>query len=91
MIEQLIVDLLKKNRELFHIPNEYLIDNETIIYGENGILNSIFLIHLLVDLEEAINEKKSSQLLLVSADTLSKAKGPFFTVESLANFIESLL
>lgn len=91
MIEDEIISLLNKNRDLFQIPHDFSIDKKTVIYGENGILNSIFLIHLLVDLEEVVNEKRSSSILLVSANTLSKAKGPFFTVRSLANFVESLL
>jgi acyl carrier protein len=64
---------------------------ETQLYGENGQLDSINLVHLIVAVEEKIEQEFGVTVTLADERALSMRNSPFATVSSLRDYVTSLL
>lgn len=79
------INLLLENK----IPVE---NGETcLLYGKEGILDSLSLVSLIVLIEESIENNFNANLILANEKAMSQRNSPFLTIGSLANYIETLL
>ena len=88
-IEESIFEALKNLSDEFESlknPNK-----ETKIYGDKGILDSLALISFITDLEELINSRFNTQVILASEKTMSLKNSPFRDVETLSKYIKNLI
>jgi acyl carrier protein len=63
---------------------------ETILYGA-GALDSLGLVSLILDVEEAINARFGTQLVLADEHAMSQRRNPFRDVRSLADYVMARL
>lgn len=63
----------------------------TPLYGVDGTLDSIALVHLVVALERQIQDEFGTILVLASDKALSSRNSPFRSVGSVATYITQLL
>ena len=63
---------------------------DTRLFGPEGILDSLGLVALIVDVEEAIAEQTGVAITLGDDRAVSQSSSPFRTVGSLADYIEAL-
>jgi acyl carrier protein len=63
---------------------------ETALYGDDGPLDSLTLLNLLVGVEGRL-EERGITLSLVDEDALSQADGPFLTIRSFSEYVQGLL
>jgi acyl carrier protein len=78
--------------------NELLSDQEileksldTILFGELSSLNSLDFLNLLMAVEENLEEEFSVPVTITDEKAVSVENSPFKTVQSLANYIESII
>jgi len=90
-IEDLVVRSLKDVIEVFVVPVNGPIDPDTRLFGAKGILKSLELVSLIVDLEEKIVDEYGISLILADERAMSQKKSPFRTVSSLAQYVSMLL
>jgi acyl carrier protein len=64
---------------------------EAGLYGFSGILDSLALVRLIVEVEVAVEDQFGVALVLASERAMSQRRSPFLTVGSLADYIEALL
>lgn len=64
---------------------------DTILYGQNGTLDSIELVSLILSLEDLIQKRTKKAIRLVSKAAMSRTRSPFHSVEILGNYIMELL
>jgi len=62
-------------------------DEDTRLFGGDGLLDSMGVVILLSDLEDQLDEKYDIMMSLASDSTMSKTRSPFRTVKSLAKYI----
>ncbi len=67
-------------------PNE-----NTVLYGLNGKLDSLSLVHLSVKIEEKIEDILDKEISLVDDKAMSQSRSPFKSVGSLRNYIFEIL
>ena len=73
-------------------PNEQLSKTEdTVILGPQAVLDSLGLVHLIVSLEQLVNDEMHTEITLADERAMMMDSSPFRTVRTLAAFIESLL
>ena len=86
-IQNLIIDSLKNLAE--ELENEALKNptKDTKIYGINGNLDSLALVSLIMDLEEALSTQYHIDITLADEKTMSMRNSPFRDVETLAQYI----
>ena len=79
------------------ILNEYLPESQqlelspqTVLFGEEGSLDSHALVNLIVAVEERIEEDFDTTISLADERALSQTESPFRTISTLADYINSL-
>lgn len=64
---------------------------DLILFGRNGMLDSIGLVHFVAAVEEQVAERFGTEITLVSDRALSRTESPFRTVDRVVDFIAELL
>ena len=90
-IVQKVIGFLNDNKKFLKIETSKKIDSDTHVFGENGLLDSIGLVHLIVNLEKQIKNETGKKIVLVSSDAMSKTKSPFKSVSTIAQLIKDKL
>ena len=70
----------RKSKRLIKSPH-------TILYGTNGVLDSLGFVDFVVSVEERINDIFGLNITLADENAMSQEDNPFETVDSLAHFI----
>ena len=88
-MQQEVVDLIIDTaRELGE--DELSVDVEmtgdTELFGENGVLDSMGLVTLVVAVEQAIEDRFDRSVALADEKALSQANSPYRTVTTLADY-----
>ena len=78
---------LRQKEEKFKIPKSL----DTVIYGEDSILDSLGIIHFIVSIEENIKEIFNKDIILADEKILNQNESPFQSVQSLNEYISSLI
>ena len=63
----------------------------TQLVGEGAAITSLSLISFITGVELAIEEKYDTELTLVSEEALSRRKSPFRMIDSLADYVLTLV
>ncbi len=77
----------------FQIAEDKIIakSGDSPLFGENGKLDSLGLVHLLVSIEERIQDEFKLSLTLADERALSMGNSPFRTIDTLADYILLLI
>ena len=87
-IEKIIIEVLAEYLRTQELDHQ--IDKKTMIFGEEGILDSMGIVNLIVDLEGYFSDK-GVELDLTSEKALSLRNSPFRSVATISEFIKSQL
>lgn len=66
-------------------------DEQTPLFGENGVLDSLGLVNLIVCAEQKIQERFDIAITIADEKAMSMKNSPFRTIASLADYIVLLL
>ena len=61
------------------------------LYGKGGVLDSLGLVRVIAELEEAIYDIAQKDITLADEKAMSQKSSPFRSVDSLSAYIETLL
>ena len=64
---------------------------ETVLFGENAVLDSLGLINVVVAMEEKIIDAFEKDVCLSDDRAISQPESPYRTVDSLARYVVLLL
>lgn len=64
---------------------------ETILYGQGGVLDSLALVSVIVDLEAKISDQLGVNVVLADEKAMSQMRSPFRSIGSLADYVELLV
>ena len=73
--------------------NKSLIEatSQTLLYGDNGNLDSMSLVYMVSHLEKVLSFELSTNIVLVNKRAMSQRNSPFQTVSTLIEFIEDVI
>ncbi len=60
---------------------------ETVLYGPEGVLDSLGLVSLLMDVEESVSTRAATPLALTDEHAMSQRRNPFRTVGALTDYV----
>lgn len=90
-----IVDIIISAANELNEEEEISISEElspaTRLFGENGVLDSMGLVSLVVAVEQAIDEEFNASVSLADEKALSQKNSPYRTIETLAEYAEKLI
>jgi acyl carrier protein len=90
-IEQIVIDTLSAILIQRGAPPPSTLNRETPIFGQNGLLDSIGLVTLMVDLEQNLSDRLAVTVQIADDRAMSQRNSPFRTVGTLTEFIASQL
>ena len=64
---------------------------ETCLFGADGLLDSLNIVRLIVDVEEKVLDKFGIEIAIADENAMSQKRSPFRTVQSLADYINVLI
>ncbi|WP_202943746.1 hypothetical protein [Heliomicrobium modesticaldum] len=65
--------------------------NEQIkIFGRDGLLDSVGLVTLIVDVEQQVEEQTGRSIVLADERAMSQKQSPFQTIGTLADYVMTL-
>ncbi|BDY13564.1 acyl carrier protein [Hydrogenimonas cancrithermarum] len=90
-IEKIIVEALEDIND--ELENESLESptSETKLFGEGGALDSLALVSVITDIEEAVHDAFDKHITIADEKAMSMKHSPFSTVGTLTAYVESLL
>ena len=87
-IEEIVLELVAEiNGEC---EDKFEISEDLILVGENGVLDSMDLVSLIINIEEKLADELDLSITIASDQAFSRKKSPFFNVNSLVDFIIEL-
>ncbi len=87
LIVTTLQDLLASDPDRAGLP----IEEATRLYGPQGLLDSLRLVSLVLDLEQEINDRMGAAITIADSRAMSQQRSPFRSVGSLADYIVRLL
>ncbi len=90
-IYEIIIEILKEFAEEKELEVLEKPDKSTNLYGSDGTLDSLSLVRLAVELEEAISDEFGKDVSIVDDRAMSQKRSPFKTVGSLIDYLMLLL
>jgi hypothetical protein len=90
-IEAIIFRALESINEEIPEPERFAPGPDTLLFGSGGVLDSLALVSLIVDVETAVAEISGRQISLTDDRAMSQPEYPFGSVALLVKYIEQLL
>jgi acyl carrier protein len=67
------------------------IEQNTMLFGDFSVLDSLGLVSVIVDIETQIRERGFDGITLTSDEVITRTQSPFRTVLTLVDFIDELI
>lgn len=90
-IEATIIEQIEDFNKTLDKPVDLSQGSDSILFGSGGALDSVDFVSLIVDIEQAVEEKTGKMVVLTDARAMSQKHSPFRTVGSLAEYVQKLL
>lgn len=87
-LTQIVFDALEMINQARADDKQIPINENTALYGSSGHLDSMDLVSLLIDVEEALLDQ-GVEVSLSDDKAMSQANSPFKNIDTLVSFIES--
>lgn len=86
-IETLVIESVRLLADDFEIPSLHAPNANTALYGTDAPLDSMALVNLIADIEDAVAEKFDASIALADEKAMSAKNSPFRDVASLATAV----
>lgn len=90
-IEALVIESVRMLATDFEIEALAEATNESLLYGGDGSLDSMALVNLVADIEDALAEKYGASISLADERAMSAKRSPFRSVADLSQAITERL
>ena len=86
-LNNLIITTLQCLLEEAEQPSPVPLSGDTRLFGEKAVLDSLGLVRLLADVEEALSDQFGVDLVLADERAMSLTKSPFRRVRTLVDYV----
>jgi len=90
-VNQILFDAIEEINEQLPSHQKIKADLSTQLFGNDGVLDSLTLVKLIVAAEQNVQDKLNIAITIADERALSQKNSPFKSVESLANYIVLLV
>ncbi len=90
-VEQILFAAIEEINEQLPSNQTIVADKSTLLFGRDGVLDSLTLVNLIVAAEQKVQETLNISITLADDRAMSQKNSPFKSVESLANYIVMLV
>jgi acyl carrier protein len=86
-IRSLVLQSLAALNELRSAQTRFRTTDDMALYGAGGVLDSLELVNLVVDLEQRLDEEMGAIVTLTDEKAVSQRHSPFRSVPALVEFV----
>lgn len=86
-VESLVIESVKLLAEDFNLVSLQQPSVVSALYGNEGVLDSMALVNLIADVEDAVWEKFGVAITLADENAMSARHSPFLTVKALSQAV----
>ena len=86
-IEALVLESVQMLAEDFELDALQSPQADSLLYGEGGTLDSMALVNLIADIEDALSEKFDLSIALADEKAMSAKNSPYRSVSSLTDAV----
>lgn len=86
-IESIIVRCFTAVLDLRGIPHPPVINRDTIVFGAGGVVDSMGIVMMVTDVEEAVYHAFDKGISLADDRAMSQRNSPYRTIGSLTDYI----
>ena len=90
-VSQIIIEQIESFNENLENPIDTSAADETVLFGAGSVIDSVDLVSLVLDIDQAIDDEYGKHIALVDERAMSRRNSPFRTVGTLAAFINAQL
>jgi acyl carrier protein len=90
-VEKIVFDVIDETNEELSDSEKIGTSVDTILFGENGALDSIGLVNFIVEVEQKIGEVFETSVLIADEKAVSQKNSPFRTIGTLVDYLTLLL
>lgn len=90
-ILQIVLDALRNIGEVEQLDTLLNADENTRLYGGNGVLDSVGVVMLIAEVEDLVGDKMGKTITLADERAMSQKTSPFRAVKNLVDYIDKLL
>ena len=87
-IQKIVFDCTQGFFENSDYDNIHPIDENLRLIGSSSVLDSMGLVSLIVEIEEAVNDEFDTEIVLANEKAMSARTSPFLNLGKLITFIE---
>lgn len=88
-IKLLVIESLNELKDINNL--DFAINDETILLGENSVMDSFYFVSFVSILEEKIADTFDKAITVVSEKAFSKKYSPFKTIDRIVDYIIELM
>lgn len=89
-VEQIILDALTTINDERAPEERFAVDRDTLLFGPDAPLDSLALVSVIVDVEQALSEAAGVQVFLTDDRAMSQEVSPFTDVQALTDYVLSV-
>lgn len=90
-VEKIILNALNNINDERGPDEQLTVDLDTRLFGTGAVLDSLSLVSVIVDVEQAISAAADIEINLTNDRAMSQAESPFSNVNALSAYILQLL
>ena len=90
-IVKILIDVAVDLNEQLSDKIEVSKGEEAALFGNNGVLDSLSLVNMIVQVENEIEDNFDVPIVLAEEKAMSDENGPFSTIGNLADYIDGIL
>ena len=90
-VDQILFAAIEEINEQLPSNQTIKADKSTMLFGKDGVLDSLTLVNLIVAAEQKVQEILNIAITLADERAMSQKNSPFKSVESLASYIVVLV
>ncbi|WP_339722110.1 hypothetical protein [uncultured Paraglaciecola sp.] len=89
-VKRTVIEALKLTNQSRSDDTQIPLTDSTVLFGQNGNLDSMALVALLMDIEDALQEQ-SIEVSLSDEKAMSMSRSPFKDIPSMTQYIHDVI
>lgn len=90
-IFDIVINQVKELNETLPAEQQFFVDKNTILFGNDSKIDSLSLVSVIVDLEGIFSDEFGIDISLTDDRAMTRAISPFDNVESLVDYIHEVV
>lgn len=90
-VESIIINQIETYNQSADKKIDLSAGNDTVLFGRGSVIDSIDFVSLIIDIEQAVEDKTGKHVTLSDERAFSRKNSPFRTVATLADYINGEL